>query len=162
MASQKLTPSICYIAGLVSKSAKKEKNSVGIETTISEIEQRFIEIAIKELKIEPTKILIDEAQGHRHIYFYHSRVAKQLSAIYTREIHAFKKRDNLSASYVAGMFDCAGRIRSGTVSINQILPSDALMLQNLGIYTRGNDIQNIGDFLSFIKDESIMIKRISK
>jgi hypothetical protein len=162
--SDKLTPSICYMAGLVSRSSKREKNSVGIETTIAEIEQRFIEIAIKDLEIEPTKILIDEAEGYKHIYFYHSRVAKRLKEIYSREIHVFKKKDKLSANYVAGMFDSAGRIsrNSGEVSMTPITPEDAFMLENLGIHTKGNSIMNVGNLISLIGEDSILIRRISK
>ncbi len=152
------------MAGLVSRSSKREKNSVGIETSINEIEQRFIEIAIKELGIEPTKVIIDEAEGYRHVYFYHSRIAKQLTEIYSREVHVFKKRDTLSASYVAGMFDSAGRVsrNSGEVSMTPITPDDSFMLENLGIHTKGNTILNVGNLISLIGEESILIRRISK
>ncbi len=157
----KLTSNICYIAGLVSKSKQAEKNAVGIRTSIGEIEQRFIKIAITELEIEPSKILIEELEGHRHVYFYHSRVAKRLEEIYSREIHVFKKIDKLSASYVAGMFDGAGRVRSTTMTITPISPNDAFMLENLGVHTRGNEILNIGNFMKLIGKESVMIQRVS-
>ena len=160
----KITPSLCYMAGLVSRSAKKEKNSIGIETTIPEIEQRFIEIAIKDLEIEPTKILIEELEGRKHVHFYHSRIAKQLKEIYSREVHVFKKRDALSASYVAGMFDSSGRVsrNSGEVSMTPITPDDSFMLENLGVHTKGNVILNVGNLISLISKDSILIQRISK
>ncbi len=156
----RITPGICYVAGLAGKSRQKEKNAVGITTSIEQIEQRFIELVIKELEIEPSKILIEENNGHRHVYFYHSRVAKRLKEIYSREVYVFKKRDALSASYVAGMFDASGSIRDGGISMSPMGPHDSVMLDNLGIHTSSKRILTITSFLELIKSQSILAQRL--
>lgn len=155
----KITPGVCYMAGLLSKSKQWEKNSVGIQTSIVEIELRFIEIALKELEIEPSKIMMEESEGHKRIYFYHSRVSKQLRDICAREVHIFKKPDKLSSSYVAGMFDAAGHIRNGTVTMSPMTPSDTIMLGNLGIHTRGKTIANASRLVLLIKGQSVMLEK---
>lgn len=158
MTSPKLTPEICYMAGLFSRNRQKEKGAVGILTGIGELEQRFIEIAMREFGIDSRKIVVEEVErGNRHVYFYHSRVSKLLKDIYTREVHLFKKRDKLSANYVGGMFDGGGHVTKTTVSISPISPADALMLQNLGIHTNGNNILNISNFISLVKGSSILL-----
>ncbi len=158
---KKLTPSICYMAGLVSKSNEKDKSAVGIQTGIEEIEQRFVEIALKEFSIEPTKIIIEEQAGGRHLFFYHSRVSKQLKDICARETYLFKKKDKLSSSYVAGMFDGAGHVTHTTMTINPLSTPDALMLENLGVHTKGNAVLNISNFMSLIKESSLLLERYS-
>jgi hypothetical protein len=155
----KLTPNTCYIAGLVSKSYETEKSLVGIRTSVDEIEQRFIEIAVKDFGIEPQRILIQEVGEHRHVFFYHSRVSKQLKDIVSRETHMFKKKDNLSSSYVAGMFDGAGHVTRTTITINPLSPSDVFMLENLGVHTKGNAIMNISSFIALIKGYSLLLPR---
>ncbi len=157
-----LTPDICYIAGLSSKNRESRKNAIGVQTSVPEIEQKFVEIAVKVLEIDPKKIFIEHSDGRIHAYFYHSRVAKRLANISSRESHIFKKPDQLSAAYLAGIFDAAGHIRSGSLSINPISPQDALMLQNLGIHTRGNTVLNISSLFSMIKGRSIMADMLEK
>jgi hypothetical protein len=154
----KLTPGICYVAGLFSKSREDEKSAVGIRTSVPEIEQRFLEIAIKELLIEPNKVIIEESEsGSRHIYFYHSRVAKLLKDISAREVHIFKKKDAMSANYAAGMFDAGGHVRPTTLSMSPLSASDAFMFENLGIHTKGNLILNISSFMALVKGLSVIL-----
>lgn len=156
----KLTPSICYMAGLFSRNKQKEKGAVGIQTGISELEQKFVEIALNEYGIDPKKIIIEEDdRGNRHVLFYHSRVSKQLKDITAREVHLFKKKDSLSSNYVAGMFDGGGHVTHTTITVSPISSSDAFMLQNLGIHTKGNNILNIGNFISLVKGHSVLLER---
>ncbi|MDE1833804.1 MAG: hypothetical protein KGH64_00540 [Candidatus Micrarchaeota archaeon] len=157
----KLTPDICYLAGLVSKSKGKEKSEVVINTGIDEIEQRFIEIAVKELEIDPTKIVIEQSESRKYVKFYHSRVSKMLKDIAAREVYLFKKKDDLAASYIAGMFDSAGHIRGAAPTISPLTPTDAFMLENLGIHTRGNEVINITNFILLVKGRSIIIDKNS-
>jgi hypothetical protein len=154
----KLTPSICYMAGLLSKS-KNERNAVGIRTGLEELEKKFIEIAMKEFEIEPNRILIEEVDGKRHIYFFHSRVAKRLNEIIGKEDKVFKVKNTFSSNYLAGMFDAAGGFGKESMYIRDLKPVDEVMLANLGIHTRGGNIMNISSFVSSIKGHSVLLSQ---
>lgn len=154
----KLTPTICYMAGLQSKS-NEERSAVGVSTGLPSIEQKFIEIAIKDLKIQPNRIIIEEiGGGMRHVFFYHSRVCKQLKDICKSSDRIFKRRNEFSKAYVAGMFDAAGHKDSQGLYMKKIEPRDAVMLQNLEIYTKGNRIMNMTSFIAFIKGFSLLFE----
>ncbi|MDE1860920.1 MAG: hypothetical protein KGH72_04365 [Candidatus Micrarchaeota archaeon] len=157
---RKLKPKVCYVAGLCSKNTEQERNAVGVRTSVKEIEQRFIEIALTEFGIEPSKILVRDEINHVHVFFYHSRVAKQLKKLVSRETIIFKRRNEFAASYVAGMFDAAGHESNGALSINGVNASDQLMLQNLGVHTLNGRILNARQLVELIKGRSIMLQRI--
>lgn len=153
----KLTPAICYMAGLQSK-GREERSAVGVSTGLEGIEQKFIEIAIKELKIQPNRIIIEEmGGGMRHVFFYHSRICKQLKDICDSSDKIFRHKNELSKAYVAGMFDAAGHKDARGLYIKKINPKDAVMLQNLEVYTKGNRIMNISSFIELIKDFSLLL-----
>lgn len=153
-----LVPNICYMAGLFSKASKKEKNFVSVNTSMIELQQKFIEIAVNELGILPNKIILGR-ESEKSAGFYHSRVAKQLQDIVNRETYLFKVPNELSRSYLAGMFDIAGHYR-GSLEISHVNPRDAFMLENLGIHTRGDKIVNISKFVALIKGLSILLDNI--
>lgn len=149
----KLTSEACYMAGLMNRS--HEKGKVEISTSKTAIEERFIEIAVKRLKIDPTKITIEQAEGRRNIIFYHSKVAKELQQIREKELFLFKKLNELSRSYVAGIFDSSGHLQEGKIKINGLSPKDRVMLDNLGIKTLDNRVVNGKFFLDVIKGYSV-------
>ena len=105
----KLSPNAYYIAGLMSKTIE-ENNAIGIKTGMRELEERFVEIALNDFKIDSKKILVEEGERHVHVYFYHSQIAKQLKAVIKSSPKIFTKRDIKSASYIAGIFDAAGHV----------------------------------------------------
>ena len=152
----KLTPSICYMAGLYSKASKKQKNFVSITTSIDALQERFVEIAVKDLEIEPNKILLGQV-SEKSAGFYHSRVAKHLLDIANRETYLFKTANELARNYLAGIFDASGHISQTGVEIRHITPKDAMMLENLGIHSKGDRILNIGRFIALIDGSSIIL-----
>ncbi len=152
----KLTPDVCYVAGLLSQS-KEERTAVGIVTGKGEIEQRFISIALKEFEIKPEKIVIKEDGPNRHVYFYHSRIAKQLREIIDRENYIFKAKNDFAKSYLAGIFDAAGHVHKEGLKIKGLRPKDELMLSNLGIHSNRGRILNPSILLAFIRGRSIII-----
>ena len=160
MAKQELSENICYIAGLFSKSSRKEKSMVAIDTGISEIRERFVQIAVGDLGIIPEKIAIG-AGSPGAVRFYHSRVSKRLLDIVDREAFIFKSRNRLSGNYVAGMFDIAGHYFH-SIEIRHVMPKDALMLENLGIHTRGDKIMNISSFMSLISGFSVLAEIVTQ
>ena len=155
----KLTPQACYVAGLYSKGNKHEKNFVSVNTGIEELKQRFIEISVKDLGVLPSKILFGRG-SEKSVGFYHSRIAKQLIDITNRETYIFKTQNDLSSSYVAGMFDASGHFSAGGLEIRHVTPKDAMMLENLGIHTKGDKILNIGRFMELIKGRSIVLSQM--
>ena len=156
----KLKPSICYIAGLSKKDS--EKNAVAVETGSEEIELRFVEAAIKEFKIEPTKVVIEEKKdGRRKVYFYHSRIARQLAEIRSREEKLFRVPNEFSCNYLAGMFDSTGGFSKTGVHLNILTPQDEVMLANLGIHTRNGRISNISTFVALIGRYSYLLKSMN-
>lgn len=153
----KLTPDLCYITGLISKGREYERSAIGIVTTMDELVEKFSEIAIK-LGVAPNKILIEEDDGVKHIYFFHSKMAKQARETIERETRIFKYRNEYSGNYLAGMFDASGKVVKGTVIIKSLTSSDQLMLQTLGIHTKGSEISNVGSFIELVKDYSVVLK----
>ncbi len=152
----KLKPNICYIAGLTRRAL--DKNAVGIETGIGEIAQRFAEIAVKELKVLPSKILVEERDGRRLVYFYHSRVARQLEEIRSREDKLFKAPTEFSINYLAGIVDASGRFSKQGIYIDGLTPQDEVMLANLGIHTRNGRVSNISTLLELVKGKSVIVR----
>lgn len=149
------------MAGLQSKS-KEERSAVGISTGVNDIGQKFIEISIKELGIQPNRIIIDEIGGDmQHIYFYHSRIYRKIKEVVDKSDKIFKRRNELSREYVAGMFDAAGHKDRQGLYIKKIEPRDAIMLQNLEIYTKGNRIMNISNFIELIKGSSVLLDNLN-
>ena len=156
----KLSPEICYIAGLLSKSSQEERSMVGVRTTIDDVVENFVEVALR-IGIDTKKIIIEDIEGTKYVYFFHSKIAKQAREIIEKETKIFKFKNEFSSNYIAGIFDASGRIHNGRVSIGGLSQMDHLMLQNLGIHTRGNSILNISDFFSLIKEKSIVLKNMS-
>ncbi len=152
----KLKPKICYMAGL--STLPIERNAVGVETSFKEIEEQFIELALNVFHIEPSKIVIEEKENKCLVYFYHSRIARQLAEIRDREDRIFRVPSELSRSYVAGIFDSRGRRSAGGITIRALSPKDDVMLANLGIHTRNGSIMNISALLSFIEEYSLLLR----
>ncbi|HVA83119.1 MAG TPA: hypothetical protein VNF06_03075 [Candidatus Aquilonibacter sp.] len=152
----KLSPEMCYLAGIVSKTRQEEKSMVGVTTTIDAMIENFVELALK-LGIDSKKIVIEDMDGMRHVYFFHSKIAKEIREITEKETKIFKYKNSYSSSFLAGMYDASGKVRNGKVSISRLTRADELMLQNLGIHTKGSSIMNIKYFFDFIKEHSILM-----
>ncbi len=160
MAKAKLSPELCYMAGLMDKGAG-EKSEVCITTNFEEVEQRFLEIAVKNLGIKPNRIVIEEKDGGlRRVLFYHSRIAKALRGISENSNRIFIRRNELSAAYVAGLFDAMGHANRNGVYMRRMDPRTALLLEQLGIHTRENRIAGVGSFMELVKGQSMLASRI--
>lgn len=160
MAKFELTESLCYMAGLYSKSPKKEKNHVVLNTGIESLRDRFVEIAVKDLGVDPMKIKLEE-EG-LGASFYHSRVAKNLANIVSRETYIFKTNNAFARNYLAGMFDVGGHFRDGSLTISHILAPDAIMLENLGIHSKNDRILNGTKFIELVKGISIVMDMVEE
>ncbi len=155
----KLSPGVCYLAGLTSGSNEK-RNAIGIVTGISAIEEKFIKGAI-ELGVEPSRIAIEETPTGRHIYFFHSMIARMLRRINSRSSRLFKMRNELAASYVAGIFDGSGHVDRSSVAIRKLSAGDRLVLEQMGIHVINGRIMNISALVALVAGRSIIAERIS-
>ena len=157
----KLTPAVCYVAGLQCNS-HEEHSAVGVHTSNTAIEQKFIEISVNELGIPPNRIIIREAgERMRHIYFYHSRICRRLKEVVNSSEKIFKRKNLFSASYIAGMFDATGHVDGRGLYLNRIGPREAILLQNLDIYTKGGRLINPSSFLLLVRGSSILADQFS-
>lgn len=131
---------------------------VGIDTTIDAMIENFVALALK-LGVDTKKIVIEDFDGIKHVYFFNSKLAKEIRELVEKETKVFKYKNEFSSNYLAGMYDSSGKIRNGKVSISRMTRSNELMFQNLGIHTKGSTIMNIKYFFDFIKPHSIMLNR---
>lgn len=155
----KLQPELCYLAGLTSSGSEKN-NAVGIVTSIDAIEEKFVKIAIG-LGVEPSKIAFEETDTGRHVYFFHSMIARRLRRISSRSSRFFRMRNELAASYIAGVLDGSGHVERGSVSIRKLSASDRLVLEQMGIHAVNGRVMNISALVDFIGGRSIVAERIS-
>jgi hypothetical protein len=152
----KPTPELCYLAGLAGRSNEPEQSIVGVRTQNEEIEQRFVQYAIK-LGTDTKKILIEESEGgFRHVYTYNSKLAKMIREIMKERASLARKRGNLAAAFIAGTFDANGHVSNGALTIRKLEKGDELLLELLGVHSVNSKIMNIRGFLSLIKKDSIL------
>ncbi len=157
-AKLKLTPSVSYILGVYHASAIQTQ-PIKLHASNSEMLERFIKIAISELGVEPSKILLDG----KNAAFYNSKIKKLFDKALERRLVTFKYRNAYSGSYISGLFDASGgRDRKG-LYIKNLDNKDALLLENLGIHTmvQGSKSYIIDEslFLSLVKGYSSIMKK---
>ncbi len=152
----KLNPKISYVLGVY---AYNKGKAIGVVTHNDEIITRFVKVALDEFEIEPTKILIEEDDGEKRAYFYHSKLKKLFDkALETRE-RIFKYRNDYSANYFAGIFDMIGGRDPKGLFLKELEERDGQLLEFLNFHTKKNGsktyIVNENTFASFIKEFSV-------
>jgi hypothetical protein len=151
----KLTPELCYLAGLQSRS-NSERNAIGISTNNKKLEEHFIDIALNSLGIEPNHLLIEKTDGRYRAFFYHSKLGGQLHKISESCSILFRFPNANSRSYMAGILDMAGRVSGKSLYIDGITVQEALMLQHFGVHMSGNRIKDISRLIALANGFSIM------
>ncbi len=155
----KPTPELCYLAGLTGRSREPEQSMVGILTQNEEIEQRFVKYALK-LGADTKKIMIEEQGTFRHVYMYHSKIAKMIREIMRERVSLAGKKGSLAVAFLAGTFDANGHVVNGKVTLRRLEKSDELLLERMGVHSVNSKIMNIGRFLELIKDQSLLASAI--
>ncbi len=155
----KLTPELCYLAGLHSRSTA-ERNAIGVFTKRPEMEEKFIDLALKKLKIEPNRLIIEEDGDTHHVFFYHSKLGSQLRKVSGSCNILFKLPTPQSRSYMAGIFDAAGYFSGSGMHIRGITTRETIMLQQFGVHTSGDRIKDISRFLALIKGFSVIADKV--
>ncbi len=129
-----LTETISYVLGMYAHSPQEERASVAAESGSEVAIQKFAEIALKELGIEPNKILLSEKEGKHRAMFYNSKIRKLFDRALERKTKIFKYANAYAAQYVAGMYDSAGGINAKGLFFSGLDAADLLLLQNVGIH----------------------------
>lgn len=154
----KLSRQLCYFAGLQSR-FKTENGEVGIKTNKQSLEEHFVSMSLNDFKIPSNKILIEENEnGSRHIFFYHSKLNKEIKQVIHSQTTIFKLPTPEARSFIAGIFDASGHFREGSFFINRLSKGDQVMLETLKIHLKGNRILNNKAFLSLIKGFSVVVE----
>lgn len=156
----RLTPELCYLAGLAGRSNEPERSMVGIRTQNDTIEERFIKYLLAQ-GVDTKKIMVEQDGTFRHIYVYHSKLARQMREIMEKRSMLAKKKDGMAAAFLAGLFDSNGHVTRDTITIRKLERSDELLLELLGVHTVNSKILSIRSFLKLIDDRSALAKGIS-
>ncbi|MDE1855480.1 MAG: hypothetical protein KGH57_04155 [Candidatus Micrarchaeota archaeon] len=155
----KPTPELCYLAGLTGHATQAERSQVGVLTQNEQIEERFIKYALK-LGVDTKKIMIEEQGTFKHVYFYHSKLAKMIREVLKERTSLPKRRRELAVAFIAGMFDSSGHVRNEKITIGRMDKADELLLELMGVHNVTSKIMNINEFLSLIRSSSILANGI--
>lgn len=156
----KPTPELCYLAGLAGRSYEPELSMVGIRTQNDAIEERFVKF-LMGLGVDSKKIMIEQDGTFRHIYVFHSKLAKMIREIMKERTSLAKKRGELAVAFLAGLFDANGHVAKTTITIRKLEKGDELLLELLGVHSVGSKILSISKFLALIGKRSIISESIS-
>lgn len=129
-----LTPELAYVIGMWT--TKKSKIGVGIYG-MPHIRDYFIKGVLNANLMPANKIL---TSGKR-IYFYHNGYKKFFNEIEKDLERKFRKKNEISSAFYAGMFDAGGKIEKGTCMFFNIGQEKFRLLENLGFR-----IERVGKF----------------
>ena len=131
--------------------------AISIESKLPNIIEKFAQIAVQDLEIEPTKLLIKETDGRITVMFYNSRIRRFFDRSLERREHIFKSKNEYAASYLAGIFDSNGifgyKGREGAYITKPDL-ANQMLLERLGFHTSSGrvlEIKNTKEFIALIK-----------
>lgn len=152
---------LCYLAGMLS-GLPKITSKICIRTQMPDIEQRFIEIAIKAIGIDPKRIKVEEdSAGFNSVYFYDSKTAHAITSILGRNKYIFRMPTPASLSYLAGIFDSRGHISGNGIYIKGLTPSDSIILEGFGVHTSADGmVKNITRLLKLVTGYSILAEKV--
>lgn len=125
----KMTPELAYVIGLWK--GRKASRGVGIRGS-GEIREVFLKEALKTLKIPPQKIQLNKNE----IYFYHSAYRKFFEEAERNQLDVFRKKNDYSASYLAGLFDSCGGVKGDTPYLARASEKEQMLLELLGFRAR--------------------------
>ena len=131
--------------------------AISIESKLPNIIERFTQIALQDLEIEPTKLLIKESGNAIIVMFYNSRVRRFFDKSLERREHIFKYKNEYAAAYLAGVFDSNGifgyKGREGAY-LKKLDLANQMLLERLGFHTSSGkvlEIKNTREYIALIK-----------
>jgi hypothetical protein len=120
-----MTPEIAYIIGMWT--VKKSKVGVGIYG-MPHIRDYFIK-GIMNAKLMPTNKILTSG---KRVYFYHNGYKKFFSDIEKELEFKFRKNNQISSAFYAGMFDAGGKIEDGILKFFNIGQEKFYLLERKG------------------------------
>ena len=166
MQKLRLTPDICYIFGVYSCNFTKETAVIGMSSNYEAYLERFMEISINKLLIEPNKLLIsrDKTTKEYTVKFYNSKIKKFFDKSFVRIDHIFKYKNDYTANYFAGIFDKSGRYDKRGIYMYKLNATNTILLERLGFHTtqtKNIRIRNEDTFIMFINKYSLRMQSIA-
>lgn len=145
----RLTPQLAYLIGVWK--GRKIPKGIGIRGS-GEIREIFLKGVIDTLKIPPEKIQLRDDE----IFLYHAVYRKYFEEAEANQVDIFTKRNEHSASYLAGIFDSCGGVEGDTPYLARASEKDQMLLELLGFRARFRKgklvITNPREFIVFVRD----------
>lgn len=152
-----MSPDVSYMLGVYN--CNSSNSSVGVSTTSNELVERFVQIAVFNLGIKPDYIDISKDDRYIEATINNSKLKKLFDNALEKRDRTFKYKNEYSASYFAGIFDCRGAIDNKGIFLSHIGAYDAVLLERIGFHTRTSSgktyIKNDKEFIAFIAPFSI-------
>jgi hypothetical protein len=152
----KLSRELCYMSGLAGRTHWPERSRVGIRTTNSAVEERFVEYAVG-LGVLPNRMVVAYEGSFVTAYFYHSKIARMVREVMGMRSNLAGKKNGLAEAFIAGTFDANGHVLPDTINIRGLQGSDILLLERMGIHTSGGRVRNISALVALIKGMSVVL-----
>ncbi len=122
--------------------------------------EKFIEIAVNELKIKPDKITIQK-NDEFIAYTYNSKITTYFKQMLQKRELIFKYINDYSSNYFAGLFDNKGDIINNHIYFKNIDLNDQMILEKFNIHLKNNNnvyqVLSRNSFIIFMKRNSIKI-----
>jgi hypothetical protein len=124
----KLDSQLAYIIGLW----KARRTSAGLGIIGGdEIQGIFVEKSTKRLEIPPTNFKFEKGGA----FFFHSAYRKYFQETEKEELGIFRKKNELSASFLAGYFDGKGGIEEDRIYFARADERDRTLIERIGFKT---------------------------
>ena len=124
----KLDPQLAYLVGLW----KARRSHIGLGITgRNEILEVFVKKAIERLEIPPSNFKFENGS----VSFFHSAYRKYFQETEKKELELFRKRNELSSSFLAGYFDGKGGVDEGAIYFARASETDKMLIERLGFKT---------------------------
>lgn len=158
-----VSPDTSYMLGIYR--CNSSHRNISLQTSSKELVERFVKIAIMDLDTKAGAIRITNEDRITKVEADNSKLRKLLDKALDSRDRIFKYKNEYSASYFAGMFDCNGASDRRGVFVRGMSAYDKILLERIGFHTATNAgrcyIKKSMDFVMFIAPFSIRAKSIS-
>jgi hypothetical protein len=156
-----ISPDVSYMLGVYN--CNTGSSQISIATASTEMVERFVRIAVS-LGTRPDAILITREEYGTKASISNSKLKKLFDNALEKRDRIFKYRNEYSASYFAGMFDCNGAADGRGIFIRGMQTYDSIILERIGFHTTANSakcyIRKPLDFMMFISPFSVKARLI--
>lgn len=159
-----ITPDTCYLLGIFN--CNENRTLITLTTTNRKLIERFVKIAVMNLKINQENITINDDGRIMEAMIKDSKLKKLLKASSERKDKIFKYKNEYSGSYFAALYDCIGATDHRGLFLKRLSNYDIVILERLGFHTTKRAerlyINNDMDFMMFISPYSLRAQSTGK